>query len=185
MIVQASTRVIPPSILRRVPDRGAFLYEVGRYNAMEDDELLRATNVCLRNLDSLDDCVAGPDSDLQLVLVPELWERLRSGTRDALRRLGSTLAEYDATRPSIFAERLSSETLSRLREGAASLRQRVAHAVHLDVPALIEQVRFAIAGSRAADHWPPDALVYEPGFAYRLVPAIAGRVLVRSHRRSP
>lgn len=149
---------------------------------MEDDDLLRATKVCLRNVNRLDDLVTGPDSDLQLVLVPELWERLRSGTRDALRRIGSTLAEYDPTRPSIFTKRLSPETLARLREGAASLCQRVEHAALLDIPALVEQVRFAIAGSRAADDWAPDAFVYETGFAYRLVPAIAGRVLVRGRK---
>lgn len=151
---------------------------------MDDDELLRATEVCLRNL-NLDALVIGPDSDLQLVLVPELWERLRSGTRGALRRIGSTLAEYDPTRPSIFAKHLSSETRVRLHEGAVSLRQRVAHAALLDVSALVEQVRFAIAGSRAADHYSPAAFVYEPGFVYRLVPAITGRVLVRNRRRQP
>lgn len=185
MTVEASTRVIPLTILRRIPDRAAFLHEVGRYSAMGDDDLLRATEVCLRNLKRLNDLVIGPDSDLQLVLVPELWERLRSGTRDTLRRIGSTLAEYDPTRPSIFTKRLSAETLTRLREGAASLRQRVASASRVDVAALVEQVRFAIAGSRAADHWSPDAFVYEPGFVYRLVPAIAGRVLVRNRRRQP
>lgn len=181
MTVEA-TRVIPPSILRRVPDRASFLNEVGRYNAMKDDDLLRATEVCLRNLDRLDDFVVDADSELQLVLVPELWERLRSGTRDALRRIGSTLAEYDPARSSIFSNRLSPETRTRLQEGAASLRLRVAHATLFDVPALVEQVRFAIAGSHAADHWAPDAFVYATGFTYRLVPALAGRVLVRGRK---
>lgn len=177
-------RVIPPSILRRVPDRASFLNEVGRYNAMKDDELLRTTEVCLRNLKRLDNLVVDADSELQLVLVPELWERLRSGTRDALRRIGSTLAEYDPTRSSIFANRLSPETLTRLQEEAASLRLRVARATLFDIPALVEQVRFAIAGSRATDHWSPADVVYEPGFVYRLVPAVAWRVIVRSDQRS-
>ena len=182
----AFARVIPPAILRRVADRSAFLNEVARYITMSDDDLLRATEVCLRNLERLDDLAASPDGALQIVLVPELWEHLRSGTRDTLRRISSTLAEYnpDSTRPSIFERRLSSETRTRLREGADALRQSIARTARLDVGALVEQVRFAIAGSRATDRWSPADFVYEPGFVYRLVPAIAWRVLVRSGRRS-
>ena len=178
-------RIIPPAILRRVVDRSAFLNEVARYIAMADDDLLRATKVCLRNVERLDDLAAGPDGALQLVLVPELWEHLRPGTRDALRRISSTLAEYnpDPTHPSMFAQRLSPETRARLREGAGTLRQHIAHASSLDVRALVEQVRFAIAGSRAADRWSPADFVYEPGFVYRLVPAIAWRVLSAARRQ--
>ena len=47
------------------------------------------------------------------------------------------------------------------------------------IPSLVAQVRFAIAGSRAADHWTPDACVYGPAFTYRLVPVIACRALDR------
>ena len=175
-------RVLPPAVLRRVADRSAFMNDVARYIAMGDDDLLRATEVCLRNVERLDDLAAGPDGDLQLVLIPELWEHLRSGTRDAIRRISSTLAEYnpDPTRPSIFEQRLSPKTRTRLREGANALRQSIAHTSRLDVGALVEQVRFAIAGSRA-DRWSPADFVYEPGFVYRLVPAIAWRVLVRSY----
>lgn len=175
----AFSRVIPPAILRRVADRPAFLDEVSRYIAMNDDALFRATEVCLRNLERLDELAPGSDQDLQLVLVPELWERLRLGTRDKLRRISSTLAEYDPdpTRPSVFAQRLSPETRARLHEGADTLRQRIAHTARLDVQGLVEQVRFAIAGSRASDRWSPADYVYEPGFTYRLVPAIAWRVL--------
>jgi hypothetical protein len=179
-------RVIPPAVLRRVADRSAFLNEVSRYIEMSDDDLLYATEVCLRNLESLYDLAAAAtsDGDLQLVLVPELWERLRPGTRDGLRRITSTLAEYNPNpgKPSIFAQLLSPETLERLREGADVLRQRVAHVALLDSAALVEQVRFAIAGSRASDRWSPSAFVYEPGFVYRLVPAITWRVLVRSRQ---
>jgi len=175
-------RLIPPAVLRRVPDRTAFLNETAHYIAMGDDALLRATQVCLRNLERLDD-LTGPDAALQLVLVPELWERLRSGTRDALRRISSTLAEYDPdpARPSIFVRRLAPETYARLREDADALRQYVARTTPLDDKSLVEQVRFAIAGSRATDRWSPADFVYEPGFVYRLVPAIAWRVLVRDH----
>ena len=173
--------LVPRTVLRRVADRPTFLDDVARYVAMDDDDLLRATEVCLRNLERLDDLTAGSDSDLQLVLVPELWERIRPGTRGDLRRISSTLAEYrpDPTRPSIFARLLSSETMEHLREGANYLRQRVARASSLDVGALVEQVRFAISGSRAGDRWSPAACVYEPGFVYRLVPAVAWRALLR------
>jgi hypothetical protein len=186
MTAATFARVIPPAILRRVADRAAYLNEISRYIAMNDDDLLRATESCLRNLESLYDLTAAAASDgsLQLVLVPELWERLRPGTRDGLRRITSTLAEYnpDPTQPSIFAPLLSKETLARLVEGADDLRQRVACTALLDGEALVEQARFAIAGSRVADRWSPTAFVYEPGFVYRLVPAIAWRVLVRSRR---
>jgi hypothetical protein len=178
-VTAAFARVIPSSVLRRVTDRPAFLDEVSRYIAMTDDDLLRATEVCLRNLERLDYLAAGSDRDLQRVLVPELWERLRSGTRDRLRRISSTLAEYDPDppRPSPFERRLSPETRARLHEGADTLRQCIAHTARLDIQGLVEQVRFAIAGSRASDRWSPADFVYEPGFTYRLVPAIAWRVL--------
>lgn len=176
--------LVPPSVLQRVADHSRFLRDVGRYVAMDDDDLLRATESCLKNLEHLDDEIASPDADLRIVLVPALWERLRPGSRDALRRITSTLAEYDPdpTRPSFWEQsRLwSAERGSRLREAADNLRQRVGAASALDARALVEQTRFAIAGSRASDRWPPDYSVYEPGFTYRLVPVIAWRVLVRN-----
>jgi hypothetical protein len=157
--------LVPLTVLRRIADRPTFLDGIARYSAMGDDDLLRATEVCLKNLERLDDLTAGPDSDLQLVLVPEIWERIRPGTRDGLRRISSTLAEYmpDPARPSIFARRLSPETMAHLREGADDLRSRIEHAAYLDVRALVEQVRFAIAGSHAGDRWSPTDCVYEPG----------------------
>jgi hypothetical protein len=143
----------------------------------------------MNNLERVDDSVTSPDRDIQLIIVPELWERIRTGTRDKLRRISSTLAEYDPdpTPPSIFSRLLSQEALKRLREGSNDLRQRLKHAAQLDVPSLVEQVRFMIAeqvrfmiaGSHAADRWEPDAHVYETVFVYRLVPAIAWRALVR------
>jgi hypothetical protein len=177
-------RVIPPAVLRRVADRPAFLREVGRYVEMSDDDLLRATKSCLGNLERLDR-PDGPDGSLQLVLVPELWERLRPGTRASLRRISSTLAEYnpDATRPSIFARMVTPHALADLSERAEALRDRISRTAKIDDQALVEEARFAIAGSRARDRWSPDAFVYEPGFAYRLVPAIAWRVLDRARRK--
>lgn len=171
-------RLLPPVIRRFVADRPAFLDDVARYAAMSDDDLFCTTAVCLRNLERLGDLGAGPDADLRAVLVPELWERLRPGSRDPLRRITTTIAEYRGDTPSIF--RLSAGTLARLRDSADDLRLRVASAEALDAEALVERTRFAIAGSRARDSWPPDCPVYEAGFTYRLVPAVAGRVLARS-----
>lgn len=178
---QSARGLLPPIVLQRVAGRAAFLEDIARYGAMADDDLLRATEVCLRNLRRLNNH-AGPDSDLQLVLVPELWERLRPGTRDVLRRISTTLAEYrpDPERPSLFARILSPAALTRLREDAQDLRSRLEIAARLDVPALVEQTRFAIAGSRAAEGWSPADHVYEPAFVYRLVPAIAWRACQRT-----
>ena len=193
MIANTATfaRVIPPSVLRRVNDRPAFLRQIARYVEMDDDDLLRATEVCLRNLERLGgtalESFGGtfPDGDLQVVLVPELWERLRPGTRPRLRRITCSLAEYnpDVDRPSIFARLLAPKALTNLRDGAEFLRHHIKLTERLDAEALVEQVRFAIAGSRVSDRWEPSAYVYEPGFVYRLVPAIAWRVLSRDRRR--
>lgn len=171
--------LVPPSILQRVIDRPYFVEALARYTEMHDDDLYRATEVCLRNLDRLVNEGPGPDAELRLVLVPELWERLRPGTRDTLRRITTSLAEHQEDAPSIFWPRITPETRARLRGAAADLRQRITAAAELDAPALVEKTRFAMAGSRAANTWPPDYPVYEPGFTYRLVPAIAHRVLVQ------
>lgn len=178
--------LIPKAVFRRLADRSRFLDDLTRYNEMGDDDLYRVTVVCLRNLERLDDESAGPDAALRNILIPELWARLRPGTRDELRRISSTLAEYrpDPEHPSIFARMLSSETLMKLRDDADNLRQRVAFTSRLDGGALVDQVRFALAGSRVADRWAPDACVYEPGFTYRLVPVVSWRVLVRARGTS-
>lgn len=175
--------LVPPPLLQRVIDLPHFLSALSRYVEMHDDDLYRATEVCLRNLDRLVNEGPRPDAELRLVLVPELWERLRPGTRDTLRRITSSLAEHqEDAEPSIFWRRIIPEARTRLRGAAADLRQRITAAAELDAQALVEQTRFAIAGSRAADKWPPDYPVYEPGFTYRLVPAIAHRVLAQKSR---
>jgi hypothetical protein len=179
-----ATALLPPSIQQWLEkESGAavssFIDGASRYHTMSDSDLLRATEVCLRNLERLDDSAASPDVDLRTALVPELWERLQSGTRNALRRLTSTLAEY-APAPFWRQSRLwSAEREAALCEEARQLRLRVTQLARVDTAALIEQVRFAIAGSRAADRWGPTACVYEPGFTYRLVPALALRVRTR------
>lgn len=176
--------LVPPTVLRRVVDRSHFATELTRYAAMSDGELYHVTEVCLRNLGPLDDESAGPDADLRIILVPELWERLRPGSRDSLRRITLTLAEYQADSPSIFARMLSPGSLTRLRASADDLRRRVATATVLSAGALVEQTRFAVAGSHMAATWPPDYSVYESGFTYRLVPVVAWRVLVQERRQS-
>jgi hypothetical protein len=176
----------------RVIDLSVFLDNIARYVAMTDEDLHRATKTCLRNLEHLDrEDDLGPDARLRHVLVPELWERLRSGSRDDLRRILTTLAEYDPdpARPSLWerSRRWSAERGACLRAAAARLRDDVARTAGIDTGALVEQTRFAVAGSRAAEKWPPCYPVYEPGFTYRLVPAIAQRVLIRasSNKDSP
>jgi hypothetical protein len=181
MNLQRPIDYIPSTVLRRVADRPTFLDDITRYVAMDDSDLLHATEGCLKNLKRLDDDSPGPDSDLQLILIPEIWERIRPDTRDKLRRISSTLAEYspDPERPSIFARLLGPETMARLRESADALRQRILHVSSVDVETLVEQARFAIAGSRVTDRWSPADCVYEPGFVYRLVPVVACRALSR------
>lgn len=178
----SASSLIPQALLNKILDHESYERGVERYTSMKDDDLLHATEVCLKNLWRLDDSPS-LDGDLRHILVPELWERIRPGTRDPLRRISTTLAEYyqDPTKPSFFNRMLSPESYAELQERADDLRQRIKHATHLDVLTLVEQVRFAIAGSCAADHWTPDACEYEPGFTYRLVPVITSRALDRSN----
>ena len=177
-----ASSLVSRTLLNKIVNRESYERGLERYTLMKDDDLLYATEGCLKNLGRLDDTLS-LDGDLRHILVPELWERIRPGERERLRRISTTLAEYnqDPTRPSFFKRVLSPETYAQLQERADSLRQRIKHAAHLDAPSLVEQVRFAIAGSRVADRWAPDACVYEPWFTYRLVPVIASRALDRSN----
>lgn len=181
--------LVPSGILQQVVDRAYFLNEVARYVAMDDDALLRMTEVCLRNLERIDvqlKCDLGPDVRIRHVLVPELWERLRPGARDALRRILTSLPEYapDPDRHSFWRRsRLwSASHEGRLQKATARLREDATRTAGIAVGALIEQTRFAITGACATEEWLPDYPVYEPRFTYRLVPAIAWRVLVRTRR---
>lgn len=184
---QRATELLPPAIRRRI--KGAenlttFVENVLRYHAMSEADLLRATVNCLLNLECLDDSVPSPDVELRTILVPELWERLQGGTRDRLRRLTSTLAEYN---PSSFWRRSRFWLAAQEADmclAARRLSQHIAQVESADTAALIEQVRFAIAGSHADADWGPTACVYEPGFTYRLVPAIAYRVRARQDGRN-
>jgi hypothetical protein len=181
--------LVPPAILQRVTDRAHFLDDVQRYVVMKDEDLFRATEACLRNLGRLDVEVEydlGPDVRLRHVLVPELWERLRPGCRDALRQISTSLAEHnsDPARVSFWRRSAlwSAEGESRLHTAAIRLREDIAGMAGVDIDVLAEQTRFAIAGSRVVETWAPDYPVYEPGFTFRLVPVVAWRVLRKEGR---
>lgn len=183
----ATTRpmdLLAPSIVSRITDRLRFNDCLARHEAMTDDELVKVVEVCLRNMDRIDetDERTSSDIDLRLVLVPEICDRILPGQRDRLRRISSTLAEYDPDpdQPSPFLRLLSPGLRLQLRESAADLRRRISRAAMRDTPSIVEQVRFSIAGSRSADRWAPSDHVYEPGFTYRVVPVIAVRALERA-----
>lgn len=174
--------LVPPRILQRAGSRSRLLDDVRRYVVMSDVDLFHATESCLRNLERLDIEVEydlGPDVRLRHVLVPELWERLRPGSRTELRRISTSLAEHDPTRASFWRRSplWSAESEARLSMAAVRLREDITHMTDSDIRALVEQTRFAIAGSSVAEKWPPDYCLYEPGFTFRLVPVVAWRTL--------
>ncbi len=177
-------RLVPASILRLVHDRAIFFDGIRSFVKESDDDLLRSTETCLRNMGRLDREDDGPDAWLRVVLVPELWIRIRPSLdlRAHLRRISSTLAEYDPDKPSIFrfSQFWSAGMSDCLRQSSDRLRAQIAEAEGADVDALVERARFAMAASQAsASGFSPDCPVYEPAFTYRLVPAIAIRMLAR------
>jgi hypothetical protein len=150
---------------------------------MSDVDLLVATTTCYRNLTPLRDDEGrakhtGPDVELRYVLVPELWERLKPGTRAPLRRIQTTLAEYYPT-DNIFSRILSKESRDNLRKNAEKLRSRIALMSEIDVRLLLDQTVAAISESSVLQKWLPSDFVYEPGFTFRLIPVIAQRVASR------
>ncbi len=176
--------LLPRAILdriRRLPvEHDRFVERVLAYHAMDDDGLLRRTEICLGNLERVVDQDESGEADLQVVLVPELWERIVPGVRATLRRITSSLAEYQSSEASIFARLLGPRKCSQLQASASQLRARIAAAAELDAQSLVERVRFAIAGSRAVDRWAPTDHVYDPAFVYCLTPVLARRALDRS-----
>lgn len=173
---KSACSLVPPSVLRRCARPQVVLESVARHAALHLDELLQCTRGYLQNLGRILE-PGGPDDDLRVVLVPEIWERLRPGTRDEIRRISSSLAEHYGDRPTIFSRMLPIALKASLDAAADALRARVAATAALDVDSLVDQVRFAVAGSRASARWAPDDPVYESAFAYRLVPALAWRAL--------
>jgi len=181
--------LVPPAILQRVMDHPRFLDDIRRYVVMEDNDLFRATESCLRNLERLGveiEYALGPDVRLRHVLVPELWERFRPGARDTLRRISTSLAEHDSDPDRVSFWRRSSlwsaEREACLCAAAIRLREDIARMAAADIRALVEQTRFAIAGSQVAQKWSPDYSLYEPGFTFRLVPVVAWRLLRKEGR---
>lgn len=178
--------ILPREIAARMRDRDRFEREIERYRIKSDEDLIRSVEICLRNLDCLNDEDGGdgvdrPDFELRALLAPELCERILPGCRDRLRRIRCTLAEYDPdpATPSAFRRMLSSAQLARLRERADALRRDVAVVSALEVDDLADRTRFALRGSRAAERHLPDAPVYEPAFAYLAVPSLVVRALAR------
>lgn len=171
--------LLPPIILQRLDDYAAFLRHVSRLLGMNDEELHRTTQVCLNNLGrpwpKVED-THGPDARLRHILAPEIWERLRPGSRNALRRISTTLAEYQDPDRRSFWERTRPEVAAHLQETATSLRAEIGRVAALDAATLIEETRQAIAASHVIEKWAPGQCVYEPGFTYRMVPAIAWRL---------
>ncbi len=181
---------LPPEILRRA-DLASLDRDVGRYAGMGDDDLLRATEVCLHNVDRVDDVVRSADADLRIILVPELWERIRlssgssvvlaSDLRDSLRLITTKLASYQGssrTQPNRLWS--SAERAARLLDSANLLRAEILRVSALSMDGLIDEVRAAVVRSSAADRHSPTDCLYGPGFTYRLVPALAYRALERT-----
>lgn len=167
---------LPVTVVRRITNPETFIDEERRFAAMGSEMLLSVTESCLRNLPQVREETATADVALQCVLVPEFWERLLPGTRDGLRRISTSLAEYDPAQ-SRLARLLSLKSQQRLQTQAAEMRHLIEHAAVLSLQALTEWTRFAISGSRAAKHHAPGDPVYEPAFTYRLVPAIIQRAI--------
>jgi hypothetical protein len=156
--------------LKEVPD--------DRYRAMTLERLLDATKAFLKNVGRLTSSQeSGPDGELRILLVPELWERLIPGTRYELRRITCTLAEHDPDRRSALRGLLSAESIEDLRTSSNAIREAIDIASRQSIGSLIERVRFACAGTEACKRWQPEDHVYEPAFVYRLVPALVRRIL--------
>jgi hypothetical protein len=171
--------LIPEAIIRRAKERDRWEASVLAYVALPADSLVEQIRYCLCNVVRLEsEDVDLSDVELQLVLLPELCERLVPGSRDRIRRTSSTLAEYhyDPTKTSIF-KRLRPQAFVKLGQDADRLRARIAETAKLDTTAIVEKTRFAIAGHQAARRWKPDDFVYDPALVYRFAPALAWRAL--------
>jgi hypothetical protein len=178
--------ILPREIAARMRDRDRFEREIERYRVKSDEDLIRSAETCLRNLGRLDDEDGAPGADrsdfvLRALVAPELCERISPGCRDRLRQIRCNLAEYDPDPdvPSALRRMLSLDILARLRERSVGLRRDVAAASALELPDLVDMARLAIRGSRAAERNSPDDPVYEPAFAYLVVPSLVVRALAR------
>lgn len=186
-------KLISPSIMKRIRSASASAQrshqdDIRRFREMSDDDLLDSTRNAMRNLDQVDE---GPDRALRAVLVPECWERIRPGTRDGLRSIVTTLAEWSEEAKSNLTLSLRSligpEGVDRIRDESRRLREDIEEARRAEPLWLVERMLFLISGSRAyeGDGRLPTDPVYEPAFAYRLVPEIARRMLERTGQQKP
>lgn len=177
---------VPIIIARKIASNSDAVRQIARYRAMTDDELLSITELYYRNLTRIrgswdDESNIDKDAYLQVVLVPELWERITANTRTHLRRIIETIAEYtyNPERPSVF-ERSRPGIGELLSRSAHRLREQIAHTEAMETRELLETIRFVIRGARPALEFSVDAPVYEPAFVYRLVPVIALRAAEHS-----
>jgi len=177
--VLSAISLVSETVLRRMHARDRWEACVLEYAALPADRLVEQLRYCLRHVERLaSEDVELPDAELQLILLPELCERLVPGTRDTVRRASSNLAEYhyDPNKPSIF-RRLRPQAHEKIGYDADRLRARIAEAAKLDTRAIVEHLRFVIAGHWAAKRWKPDDFVYDPALVYRFAPAVAWRAL--------
>src|SRR5262245_61280796 len=114
-------KLIPPDVREKIRGASASAQrshqeEARRFRGMTDDDLLEITKIMMRNLDQVGE---GADRTLRAVLVPECWERIRPGTRDGLRTIVTTLAEWrEETKSNLtlaIRKQLGPEGLARIR----------------------------------------------------------------------
>lgn len=168
----SAVHLVPHGVAARATNRARWERDVQEYVELPAAALIGVVHNCLKNVGRVERHT--PDGVLRTVVVPELCERIVSGSRETLRRLETTLAEYfpDLLKPSLFGKLPCAE----LVRDAGTLRAHIAEAARLDARALTECLRFLIAGS-ASSRWAPDDFVYEPALVYRIAPALAWRVL--------
>lgn len=178
MKLQHALLAMLPAPKRRLADHAQLMNDLARFTAMTEDDFLVATQSCLKNVGRLTNTL-GADAELRLVLIPELWDRLRPGVGDLLRRIHTTLDRYYGPSKNSFWRKTcfwSEASEAELVAEARTLRERITATRKASLPMLFEQVRFAIAGSQASDRFGIEDPVYEPALVYRLVPVLTQRV---------
>lgn len=194
----ASLIFLPAAIQGRVRNNLIFCKNLLRYQEFSDQDLVRSARTCLSNLERFDEEHSPADTLLRHVLVPEICTRITPDVRDALRRVSTSLAEHDPDprHPSIFDRflrarcpwgtqaRADYETgRNRRLRAATSLRASITFHAALGVPELVERTGATITRSNVVRPWDPSDCVYEPGFTYRVVPALLQRLVERQNIR--
>src|ERR1700750_1164824 len=98
------TCILPVAVQEMVKNDESFFKDLARHESLSDVELVLCVQSCLRNMERVADDTSSVDAALRLLLVPEMCERLMPGARSELRRISSSIAEYDPDpkKPSIF-----------------------------------------------------------------------------------